>query len=618
MKSAATVRSIASSKQRGASAAAPPATIRTADNTALKIACRSYQCRDSRGYRLLMTVTSRDRRGGLALGGVISARGLLALLCTAGGLLVVVLRTRLTFLNDDWYFLLQRPGLESHGGLDTLLAPHNGNIVVLLALLYKALVGAFGFGSQLPYGLVMGLTVAVLGVLVFALVEERLGPVVGLVAAAVVVFMGPAWEALLFFASFSHLGTLTLGVAALFVLESDTSARNAIACGLLVCAILLFTLAIPFIVGAVIVVVVRRRPAQLWIPAVPMAMFVLWWAFYGHKEHSGVTFGHIEHLPRYLFDAVSSGLASATGLVHGSLPAVVSSGHLLTVVALLWLVWWLLRGGRPRPWSLVFAMTGLTFWLLTGASAIPGRGAAASRYQVTSATLLILLAAELLRGIRIGRRGLAFVSAAAVLIVASNLSVMRRGFDFMRAESETAQVDLGALELAGPAAPPALQFTAPVARDPYLTGITAGRYFAQTRAHGSPPTYSEEQIAGSGASERQAADSVLANAYGIAARPTPAKRTDSDCVRLAAGITQGGPPLALSLGGTMVTNLTDVPLVIGVSHFAPSQLPVYIGFLAGHATTRVAIPTDSANFQWRLSLTTGGRVAPSRVAVCRA
>lgn len=570
------------------------------------------------GYRSLMTVASRERRGALALGGVISARGLLALLCMAGGLLVVVLRTRLTFFNDDWYFLLQRPGLESHGGLDTLLAPHNGNIVVLLAVMYKALVGAFGFGSQLPFGLVMGLTVAALGVLVFVLVEERLGPVVGLAAAAVVVFMGPAWEALLFFASFSHLGALTLGVAALLVLESDTSARNAIACALLVCAILLFTLAIPFVVGAGIVVVVRRRPAQLWIPAVPTAVFVLWWTVYGHKEPSGVTVGHIEHLPRYLFDAVSSGLASVTGLVHGSLPAPVSSGHLLTVVALLWLIWWLLRGGRPRPWSLVFAVTALTFWLLTGASAIPGRGATASRYQVTSATLLILLAAELLRGIRIARPGLAFVSAATVLVVASNLSVMRRGFDFMRVESQTAQVDLGALELAGPVAPPGLQFTASVAHDPYLTGVTAGRYFVQTKAHGSPPFYSPEQIAGSASSQRQAADSVLATAYGIAARLTPARHSDSGCVRLAAGIAQAGPPLALSLGGTVVTNLTDIPLVIGVSHFAPSQLPVYIGFLAGRATTRVAIPTDSANIQWRVSVTTGGRAARAAVAVCQA
>ncbi len=566
-----------------------------------------------------MTAASRERRGALALSGsgVASERLLLALLCSAGGLLVVVLRSRLTFFNDDWYFLLQRPGLESHGGLDTLLAPHNGNIVVLLAVMYKALVAVFGLGFQLPFGLITGFTVAALGVLVFVLVDERLGPVVGLAAAAVVVLMGPAWEALLFFASISHLGALTLGVAALLSLESDTTARNALACALLVCAVLLFTLAIPFVVGAVIVVVgVRRRPGQLWIPAIPTALFALWWIFFGHKQSTGVTAGHIEHLPRYLFDALSAGLASATGLTHGSLPAVLSSGHLLTVVAAVWLVSWLIKGGRPTTWSLVFAGTALSFWLLTGASAIPGRAATASRYQLTSVTLLILLAADLLHGIRIGRTALAVLSAVTVLVVASNLVVMRQGYDFMRVESQNAEVDLGALELLGHAAPPGLTLTASIADDPYLSGVTAGRYFAATRSHGSPPFSSAEQIASSPSSQRQAADSVLAAGYGIAARPAVATRSDRGCVRLPAGIAQGGPPLALSPPGALVSNLTNIPLAIGVSHFGPSQRPVYFAFLPGHGAAWVNIPMASANVRWRLSVTTARTGALAAVAVC--
>jgi hypothetical protein len=564
-----------------------------------------------------MEVASRGSSGTLAPGNVLSARRLLALLCAAGGLLVVVLQSRLTFFNDDWYFLLQRPGLESHGGLDTVLAPHNGNIVVLLAVMYRALVAVFGLGSHLPFGLVSGLTVAALGLLVFVLVDERLGPVVGLAAAAVIVFMGPAWEALLFFASISHLGALTLGVGALLVLESDTRARNATACVLLVAAILLFTLAIPFIVGSAIVILLRRRPAQLWIPAVPTVLFGLWWALFGRKQSSGVSAGHIEHLPGYLFDAVSSGLASATGLVHASLPAAVSSGHALTVVAGLWLLWWLLRGGRPTPSSLVFAGAALTFWLLTGASAIPGRAATAARYQLTSATLLILLAAELLRGVRIGRVGLALLSALTVLVVASNLVVMRHGYDFMRIESQIAEVDLGALRLAGTAAPPGLWLTAAVAHDPYLSGVTAGRYFAETKAHGSPPFYSAEQIASSAPSQRQAADGVLVTAYGVAAPAARAGQTGNRCVRLAAGVVQAGSPVTLSLGGALLKNLSDVPLVIGVSHFAPSRQPTYIGYLAPRAVTRVVIPADAANIHWRLSLTTAGKPVHAEVAACR-
>jgi hypothetical protein len=183
-----------------------------------------------------MAVVSRERGATLALPSFLTIRRLLVLICAAGALLVVALQMRLTFFNDDWWFLLQRPGLESHGGLDTLLAPHNGNIVVLLAASYKLVVAAFGMGSVLPFALLSGLTVAALGALVFQLAEPRLGGVLGLAAAAVVVFMGPAWEAFLFFAGISHLAALTLGLAALLVLERDTQRRNTAACALLVCA----------------------------------------------------------------------------------------------------------------------------------------------------------------------------------------------------------------------------------------------------------------------------------------------------------------------------------------------------------------------------------------------
>jgi len=66
-------------------------------------------------------------------------------------LLLVLLGTRLTFFSDDWYFLLQRPGLSAHAGIDVVLAPHNSNLVAVDVVIYKALVGAFGLRSQLPF-----------------------------------------------------------------------------------------------------------------------------------------------------------------------------------------------------------------------------------------------------------------------------------------------------------------------------------------------------------------------------------------------------------------------------------------------------------------------------------
>ena len=86
----------------------------------------------------------------------------LVAVCGASALLLVILGTKLSFFSDDWYFLLQRPGLSSHGGIDVLLAPHNGNLVAVDVVIYKALIGVFGLRSQLPFRLVFaGLIVAV-------------------------------------------------------------------------------------------------------------------------------------------------------------------------------------------------------------------------------------------------------------------------------------------------------------------------------------------------------------------------------------------------------------------------------------------------------------------------
>ncbi|MGZ4132635.1 MAG: hypothetical protein ACXVWF_06290, partial [Actinomycetota bacterium] len=139
----------------------------------------------------------------------------LALICGASALTVVLLGTQLTFFNDDWYFLLQRPGFTA----DSVLAPHNGHLSASVVLLYKALVGLFGLGSQLPFRLVLGAAVACLGVLVYALVSERLGRPLGLVAAALVVFLGPAWEDLLWSFQIGLIGSLVAGVGALLALE---------------------------------------------------------------------------------------------------------------------------------------------------------------------------------------------------------------------------------------------------------------------------------------------------------------------------------------------------------------------------------------------------------------
>jgi hypothetical protein len=538
----------------------------------------------------------------------------LGLLCLLSAGLLIVLGTRLTFFNDDWYIILQRPGFESHGGLDTLLAPHNGNMVVLFVLIYKVLLAVFGMGSQLPFRLVAAAATVGLGILVYALTSERVGPIVGLVAAAIVLFLGPAWEALVFFGGANHLLALALGLAAFCLLETDTPRRNAIACVALVCGVSISATGLAMVAGAAIAVALRRRPRQLWIPVIPAAVFGAWWIAYGHTQSTGITSNHIAHLPGYAFAAFSDGLASITGSLSGHFTWI-TNGHLLAIAVIVLFLAWIWRGGRPGPWALVFGGALVAFWLLTGASAIQGRGAQASRYQLTDGTLLILLVAELARHARLRRPHVITICVIGVLIVGANLNVLRHGFNFMHRETGITKADLGALEMAGARAPSDFRFSAFVAQDPYMTGITAGRWFAETSDYGASAFDTPVELARASPQDRQAADSVLIAAYSPLSRATPGTAALPGCRAVALTAGSAVATVTVGTGPTEVENRSGKGLVIGLERFGPPRRPHYVGFIAPRTSVRVTLPADGAAQPWRIAVAKPGGSAAT-AAVC--
>jgi hypothetical protein len=468
----------------------------------------------SRAYR--RRLPRRSLLSPLALGSLVA-------ICVASVVVVVTLGSRLTFFNDDWWFLLQRPGLESHSGLNTLFAPHNSSCVVLTALAYKVLVAVFGLGSQLPFHLLLGVAVAAVGMTLFALVSARVGWLVALACAAVVVFLGTAWEDLLFFGSIAHVGSLATGLAAIWLLERDTSRRNVLGCALLVCSVGFSNDGVPFAVIAAVGLLVHGRLKQLWIAAIPLALFGLWWGLAGSSQPSHLSSTNVGHLPSYVYESISAGLASVTGLSQGTVPGTYTRGHIPLAVAIAVIVLAFVRGWRPPPTLLVPISGALVFWILAGASFIPGREPFASRYQLLDAVLILLIAAELLRGIQIGRLAAVVVAAAAVAIIWSNVDrQLSYGYRFLRTQSGFVKADLGALEIGRRFAPADLWLTADTAHNPYLSGVTSGRFFAETDAHGRVPTYSATQLGTAQPAQRQAADSVLA-----AAERLPPARTTS-------------------------------------------------------------------------------------------
>jgi hypothetical protein len=327
------------------------------------------------------------------------------------------------------------------------------------------------------------------------------------------------------------------------------------------------------VLAAAVALWLRGEFSRLWVAAVPGVLFAFWWAFYGVKQPSHITIANVEHLPRYVFDSLSIGLASLTGLNGGA--AALARGHVLSLIALAAVIVCLLRGGRPRWQLAVPACAAATFWVLTGASFIPGREPTASRYQLVDVTLLILIIAELLWSVRWTPLRTGIVAVLACPVVVSNITVgLVHGYRFLRTQSQYVRADLGALRIARSIDPADVWLLDPIAHNPYVSGITSRRYFAEAAAHGQPPGDSVRELRAAPGPVRQSADGVLSAAERIAPSKTVARVHPGACTRLALS---GELPLAP--GRWLLREVGTGVLVIAARRFGPPDSSVDVGFM---------------------------------------
>jgi hypothetical protein len=430
----------------------------------------------------------------------------------------------LTFFVDEWSFGY---GFRTGHDLSAFLAPDNGHLALVPVLITKASLQLFGATTALPLRLVSVAAHLSVGLFFFLLVRRSIGGRAALVPTVLVLFFGVASDLLVGSHGMPMLIAVAAGLGSWIALGAGTRSWDAVASGLLVVGVASNGLALPFLAGAAAIIVLAPAPARrLWIPALPLLLYVAWRLAYGDDGQSEFAFANIAGLPAFAFDSLGAELAAITGLFtevgaerqsfnpqagEALAGAVIVAGVAFAVLGR----WRLPRATIPPAVAL------LCLWILTGMVASPARQPVSARYLYAGAILILLAAAAAIGTSPLRRRAsLAMIGVCAVGLL-PNLREIDYGATFFREQSNQDKAVLGAADLL----PASVSGATPVEVEAEETGdavadmrFSLGSYRAAAARFGSP-AYSLEQLEAADAASREVADRFLGRALATGLLP---------------------------------------------------------------------------------------------------
>ena len=524
-----------------------------------------------------------------------------------------------TLLFDEWSFFADYRG---HGP-DVLLNPFSGNLELLPIAVYKLSFELFG-PSSVPLRLLVVALGVTNAVLVFTLIRTRVGDWIAVACAVLVMLLGAAGDVIGATLGLAILMTIAFGLGAIVALERDTSRGDTIGCALLVGAVASNSLGLPFLAGAAVEVLLvnpRGRWGRAWIVAVPAILYAVWRLWAIHLDPLGplaahptdITLENIGSLPSSIATSASAAAVTITGLFRapGTGQFTVALGPPVAVAAIV-LAILRVRNGPPldkRIWAYV-AMP-LVYWALIEL-VVSDRQPTISRYQYGGAIFLLLLLAQLGKGVRFSPRATLAVMAAIGVAILPNLVTLRDADNFLRYNARIDKAELTAIELArdrvdydlliepvgghyDPSAPLFLRGGDLVTTTDIL--IAAGRYLRAVDDFGSP-AYSLSELARATDYARQAADQELATAYGL-----KLASGGTACVRTVA-------EPELRSGSLRITAPANAPAGVGLRRFGDAY-SVELGEVSAGETRTLTIPGDASETPWHLQVGPGALLCPA-------
>jgi hypothetical protein len=426
-----------------------------------------------------------------------------------------------------------------------------------------------------------------------------------LLATALILFLGTAWEDLLWAFQVGYMLSIVGGLAAWALLDRE-SRRNDIAA--MLCVLVAAgssSLGIALMAGIAVELAWRGRWSRIYVVAVPALLYALWYLGYGESQ---VTAESLIHAPGFAQDLAASAFGALIGRT-------LDWGRSLAVLGALFILARLSRRAPVSPRFVGLIATAVVLWIVTAFARSTISPPDAGRYVYLGAVAIVLLGVELLAEVRIPTRAVVVSVPLVALFALTGLTTLYNGAVGLRETSQTVTAELGALQMAAAYAPPGFR------PDPTLAPpVAAGPYLHTVRSIGSSPADTPAEITAANPVARAAADHVLLDLEqpkltAISSGRAPLVAAPRPVVALAGGTaTPAGPCVALRPssraamtsvltlppGGVLIRDEGTAQATVAAKRFADAFAP--IAHTASRGLTTITASRDASSIRWQLQV----------------
>ncbi len=534
-------------------------------------------------------------------------------LCAASFGLILYESRHLDFYYDEWSFVEAAP----HWHLHDYFVPHNEHWSTGPMIVYKVMLATVGMHSYVPYMAALLLIHVSAAFLLFLIIRRRCGDLLALCAGGILLFLGRAYENLVWAFQVSFDGSVVFGLLALYLLTGRPSIdrRRAVAGSLaLLIALMCSGMGLFFLVAVAVDFAIRRERRQqvwlLWVVAVPAAAYMAWYIAFGRQgTASDPSIFQLKTLLG-LATFVPVGIGAAAAGVFGLFAWWAPLGFTLLLAAgvLLWF-----RTRKDTGLAVAAAVAILAQYTLIGL--VRERyglvEATSPRYIYIGGVFVLLIFTEAVRNVRWRGFWRTVAPITAVGLIAGSAYVLVHEAHLRTKMLSIQRYDLEITWLFRSA--PGLQHDVAIDHD-LLPNVTPSLYFDTRDRYGTPLhslTVQELSKLPEQVVNNEMRQLMPAHVSQTTTRPPTSQCTTTIPTRAQKDVTIPGGSHA-SLESVDATATTQVILNTWYQRAAPAAGDQPQTAPAGHAL-RVAFPDTGRGLNWHFRVKNTG---PSAVALC--